>query len=60
MKSALTVEQRVEWQKLLSNALIKEKNGFSLSETDLKLLDWHTKYVDLMKEKLKILEEIKS
>lgn len=52
MKSALTKEQRVKWQKLLSNALVKEKNNFNLSELDLKLLDWHRKYVDLMKSKL--------
>lgn len=54
-KSTLTQEQKKAWQKLLSNALIKERYNLSLTEQEITAIQWHERYVKLMEEKLKIL-----
>ena len=54
-KSTLTQEQKKAWQKLLSNALIKERNHFNLTSQEIAAIQWHKRYVQLMEEKLKIL-----
>ena len=54
-KSTLTQEQKKAWQKLLSNALIKERYNLSLAEQEIAAIQWHERYVKLMEEKLKIL-----
>ena len=54
-KSTLTQEQKKAWQKLLSNALIKERYNLSLTEQEITAIQWHERYAKLMEEKLKIL-----
>ena len=54
-KSTLTEEQKKAWQKLLSNALIKERYKLNLTGQEIAAIQWHDRYVKLMEEKLEII-----
>ena len=54
-KSYLTKEQSTKWQRILNNAIRKQNQSNELNRIEQKALSWYYKYVDLMKEKLSIL-----
>ncbi len=54
-KSYLTKEQSTKWQRILNNAIRKQNQPNELNRIEQKALSWYYKYVDLMKEKLSIL-----
>lgn len=54
-RTNLNKEQQTRWQRMLSNALIKQRKKFSLSYLDKVVLAWHERYTALMNQKADIL-----